>query len=104
LAAGSLEPSLIVHRVPDSQVAGFGIIDRNVEDIGARRVKKSVAHHRAYGTRYDHRFGDKAVDRSEGLRLINAGARDDRQCGLKGKMTDENGEPAQYDALRFAIP
>ena len=46
-AAGLLEPSPIVRRMARRQLGRFGLIDRNAENVRARRIKKPIAHHGA---------------------------------------------------------
>jgi hypothetical protein len=69
-----LQPSLEVSRVADGQAGNLGIVTGDAENVGARCVQETVAHHGADGAGRDHRLGNEAVDRGEDSSLIEVGA------------------------------
>jgi hypothetical protein len=87
--------------VTDREVGARVVFDGDFEGVGARRVEKAVAHHRADRAGRDHRLGDETVDRTEQRGLVDGLARDDGECRVEGKMTDEHGEPAQHHAFEL---
>ncbi|UPT97650.1 hypothetical protein J4G48_0005865 [Bradyrhizobium barranii subsp. apii] len=76
-----------------------GLVRLDLEQIGARRVEQTVAHHGADRSRRDHRLGDQAVDGIEQARAVDALVRHDFERGVDGEVTGEDGKPAQHEAL-----
>lgn len=95
-AAGLFQPSPVVARVAGGE---RGVVRLDLEQIGARGIEQTVAHHRADRPRRDHRFGDEAVDGTEQLGTIGAFVRHDLECRVDGEVAYEDRQPPQHEAL-----